>query len=204
MSPPSIVRRMVSTFNAICPVRVRFARAKIDHRCVGRLVRVSWEPTRRKGGGFVFWIEYNGSIQRHTDSLKSMLCDYIASINSDRNLKRIKNFIINPTKDLHILLPHSEPQPLGQIFPTKIRELKNYRACMAWVVHIKERKFQCTSVLPKIEGPTHWKFVSNKRQKISADTSGFSQVYLLQYQIYTVEHKDYVIKYNQIDYHITI
>ncbi len=132
--------------NFLCPVTVRFGRtSKISETFVGNLLYCTWSATGRKGGGFVFHIEYGGRCESHTVVLPHMLADYTrcidAYIEKGAKLKPVKNCVLNPTKDLQVLLPGCKPQPLGMIFPTRIRELVDHDECRAWINFIRTKRY---------------------------------------------------------------
>jgi hypothetical protein len=132
--------------NFLCPVTVRFGRtSKITETFVGNLLYCTWSATGRKGGGFVFHIEYGGMCESHHVVLPIMLADYTrcieAYIEKGAKLKPVKNCVLNPTKDLQILLPGCKPQQLGSILPTRIRELTDRNECWAWINFIRTRRY---------------------------------------------------------------
>jgi hypothetical protein len=143
-----LANSIATAFNdIICPVDIRWGRThkgKVEFK--GKIEYCSWENTKRKGGGYTFWISYMGRIGKHNEILSIMLHDYIQHIaelgKSGLKVKAVKNLVINPTKDLEIMIPGCIPQLLGKLFPTSIREMQNTSSCLAWVDYITNRKFQ--------------------------------------------------------------
>ena len=139
--------QILSTLNNfLCPVTVRFGRtSKITETFVGNLLYCTWSATGRKGGGFVFHIEYGGRCDSHHVVLPNMLADYTrcidAYIEKGAKLKQVKNCVLNPTKDLQVLLSGCKPQPLGSIFPTRIRELADQEECWGWINFIQAKRY---------------------------------------------------------------
>ena len=70
--------RIAQTINScVCPVKVQFGRVdKVRLVLEGTLVKCTLNETKRKGGGFIFWIVYRSQLVPHKTALKWMLEDY--------------------------------------------------------------------------------------------------------------------------------
>ena len=192
MDEHPIVHQMVKVFNeTCCPTKLVFGRTcKIPTKFEGVMENVTWSPTKRKGGGFVFWIRYKNNIYPHPVCLKMMLEDYMNIVSKKGNLKDIRNTVTNPTKDLLFDFGNSDPQPLGQIFPTKIRELRNHNQCLSWIDNIKKKNFNCTNVLP---------YTPNT---IVLDKTAMEETIIIDNKILTVKNTNITFTIGSKDYYL--
>lgn len=137
----ALINNMLMAFTkAYCPSKIRFARtSKIDTIFEGILTHITWSDIRKKkGGSFILWISYkNKKPEEHYKVVQEMMTDYANKVlllnSAGYNIKLIKNMVVNPTKDLELILQDGN-FILGYIFPTKIRELSSVEKCEAWIL----------------------------------------------------------------------
>lgn len=142
----SLGEQIVQTINNfLCPVRVRFGRIdKVKLVLEGRLMRCTLNETKRKGGGFIFWIVYRSQLVPHKTALKWMLEDYCTHIEEKRRLtlcklKPVKNLTINASKDILIEPEGHLPVPLSIVIPCSIRDMKNQSECNQWISKVSSQ-----------------------------------------------------------------
>jgi hypothetical protein len=135
--------RLMAVFNTLCPVQVRFGRTdKGSASLAGCLTHCTIVSTKRKGGGFVFWIRYQGQVRSHKQTLTIMLADYCATLGGNsRPCKPIKNQVVNASKDLLFVLDGYDPIPLGTVFPCAVRDMKSQRRCYQWISQVSRFGF---------------------------------------------------------------
>ena len=140
ITPDGLADRIVHAINSfVCPVRVLFGRMdKIKLVLEGVLVKCTLNETKRKGGGFIFWISYRSQLVPHKIALKWMLDDYCAYIENRRRvpnckLKPVKNMTVNASKDILIAPEGHIPVPLSTVVPCAIRDMKNPSECIHWI-----------------------------------------------------------------------
>ena len=127
---------------------IRFGRMKIlgeNHVFQGVLNGIRFDPLFRRGGGFRFQITYNGVTNWQSETMKAMLKDYRATIQSYINLdpkerkdklphrngkhKELcipKTTVCNASTDLQVFLKLKGQEkwyPLGELFPNDVRLL---------------------------------------------------------------------------------
>jgi hypothetical protein len=98
--------------------RVCFGRVnKTKQRFYGTYKYTSYAESKRRGGGFVLWIDYKGTVRDHRCSARAMLNDY------QQSYRKVKTKVVNPSVDLLYYI-NGKWVKFGHIFPFRIRELK--------------------------------------------------------------------------------
>lgn len=109
-----------------CGCAVRWGRIKKapDIQLIGQLVRVTHEKIFRRGGGFIFHIDYKGKVLPHRQTLQCMFNDFKAQ--SKRNIKAVHT---NVSVDLEFLVGLNGKPPkwtlFGDILPNRARMLEH-------------------------------------------------------------------------------
>ena len=138
----SLGERIVTTFNSLCPVRVRFGRIDKVHLPLDAVLEYcTRDHTKRKGGGFVFWLTYRGQLLPHQKVLPLMLQEYCEYIRQNSQIKPVKNLIVNVSKDLLVVLNDFEPIQLGTILPCTVRDMKITLLCERWIQQVNKLGF---------------------------------------------------------------
>ena len=117
------------------PVRVMWNRRNVINTIEGVITDVYFVHRlhRRKGGGFVFKMNYMNMVEEdHTTVLTRMLFEYLQQLETQKITVKNKNTNIN--KDVVIYIDNKWVS-INAIFPWQIRTLDNFLYCYTWLVN---------------------------------------------------------------------
>ena len=114
----SLWRRFIVCFGRVNKTKKRF---------YANYAGASHKNTKRRGGGFIIWLNYKNKKLDHRNAARAMLSDY------QKEIGDVKTKVINPSLDL-LFLVNGKWVTFRKLFPFNIRELNcSRKEVQGWI-----------------------------------------------------------------------